>query len=144
MPKPKYLLDVNALIALAEPEHTHHQKATNWFATPGLDWGLCAFSEAGFLRVSTNPKAGAHSLQESTIVLAALASHSGYRYWPITASWTELAAPFRDRVFGHNQITDAYLLGLAIRENGILVTFDTAIHYLAGPQYSQHVLVLQS
>jgi toxin-antitoxin system PIN domain toxin len=141
--KPKYLLDVNVLVALTEPEHVHHQTATKWFNTPGLDWGLCAFSEAGFLRVTTNPKAGAHSVQDSTEVLAALASNPGYRFWPISASWTAVAAPFHERIFGHQQITDAYLLGLALKEDGILVTMDKAIKYLAGTKYGNHVLVLE-
>jgi len=142
--KPKYLLDVNVLIALAEPEHPHHETVMNWFETPGLDWGLCAFSEAGFLRVSTNPKVGFHTVRESTLVLAGLANRPGYRFWPITTGWADLAAPFRDRVFGYQQITDAYLLGLAVKGNGILVTLDKAIRYMAGPQYSKHVLVLES
>lgn len=138
----KYLLDVNVLIALAEPEHVHHRAAMKWFNTPGLDWGLCAFSEAGFLRVATNPKAGAHTVEESTAVLANLTDHPGYRYWPITASWTALAAPFRERIFGHQQIADAYLLGLAVKEKGVLVTLDKAIPFLAGPKLSKHILVL--
>jgi toxin-antitoxin system PIN domain toxin len=142
--KPQYLLDVNVLIALAEPEHVHHQTVMKWFNTPGLDWGLCAFSEAGFLRVTTNPKAGSHSVQESTRVLADLANHRGYRFWPISAGWAALAAPFHERVFGHQQITDAYMLGLAVKENGVLVTMDKAIKFLAGAQYSKNVLVLES
>ena len=77
-------------------------------------------------------------------MLAALADHPGYRYWPITTSWTELTAPFRERVFGHQQIADACLLGLAIQANGILVTFDKAILAMAGPKYRKHVLVLAS
>ena len=57
--------------------------------------------------------------------------------------WATLAAPFRERVFGHQQITDAYLLGLAVREGGVLVTMDKAIRYMAGTQYGKHVLVLE-
>jgi uncharacterized protein len=142
--KPRYLLDVNVLVALTEPEHPHHKTITKWFETPGLDWGLCAFSEAGFLRVTTNPKVGMHSVQESTLVLAALASIPGYRFWTITTGWADLASPFRERVFGHQQITDAYLLGLALKEGGVLVTMDKAIQFMAGTQYSKHVLVLGS
>jgi len=141
--KPRYLLDVNILIALAEPFHVHHKAVMRWINTPGLDWGLCAFSEAGFLRVAINPKAGSHTVDESTSVLANWATSPGYRFWPMTASWTALAAPFQERVFGHQQVTDAYLLGLAVKENGVLVTLDKAIKYLAGPQYSRHVLVLE-
>jgi hypothetical protein len=142
--KPKYLLDVNVLIALAEPEHIHHHAAMAWFRTPGLDWGLCPFSEAGFLRIATNPKVGAHSIEDSVNVLSGLAMRPGYRFWPIMAGWTTLAAPFSDRAFGHQQITDGYLLGLAVMESGILVTFDGGIRHMAGPKYSKHVLVLEA
>jgi len=44
--------------------------------------------------------------------------------------------------FGHQQITDAYLLGLAIKQGGVLVTFDKAIQFLAGAEYGKNVLVL--
>ena len=75
-------------------------------------------------------------------MLAALANRPGYRFWPLSAGWATLAEPFRERVFGHQQITDAYLLGLAIKEDGVLVTCDKAIQYMAGAQYSRNVLVL--
>jgi toxin-antitoxin system PIN domain toxin len=142
--KPKYLLDVNVLVALTDEAHLHHKTAAEWFARPGLDWGLCAFSETGLLRISMNPKVGNLTIGEATAMLAALTRLPGYRYWPITSGWVVLAEPFGERVFGHRQITDAYLLGLAIKENGVLVTLDRAILYMAGPKYSKHLLVLES
>jgi len=51
--------------------------------------------------------------------------------------------PFADRLYGHQQISDAYLLGLAIQEDGVLVTLDKAIKHMAGPKYGKHVLVLE-
>jgi hypothetical protein len=141
--KPRYLLDVNVLIALTEEEHVHHERITEWFSTPGLDWGLCAFSEAGLLRATANPKVGKLTVEEATTVLADLINHPGYRFWPISTGWATLAAPFLERVFGHQQITDAYLLGLAVKEGGVLVTMDKGIKYLAGAQYSRNVLLLE-
>ncbi len=143
MSKLRYLLDVNVLIALTEQGHVHHQTVMKWFNTPGLNWGLCAFSEAGLLRVTANSKVGKLSVREATELLTVLESHPGYRYWPITDGWFSLVEPFRERIYGHQQITDAYLLGLAVKENGVLVTLDKAIKYLAGPQYSKNVLVLE-
>jgi toxin-antitoxin system PIN domain toxin len=140
--KLKFLLDVNVLFALAEPTHVHHRTVMRWFNTPSLDWGLCAFSEAGFLRVATNPKSGSYTVKDAAEVLKGLAAHPGYRYWPVTAGWLTLAAPFRERVFGHQQITDAFLLGLAVKEHGVLVTLDKAFKFLAGERYSKHLLVL--
>jgi toxin-antitoxin system PIN domain toxin len=142
--EPKYLLDLNVVIALTDEAHEHHQTVATWFARPGLDWGLCAFSETGLLRISMNPKVGRLTIEDAAAMLAALTRLPGYRFWPVTTGWAELAAPFRERIFGHRQVTDAYLLGLAVKEGGVLVTMDTAIKYIAGPQYSAHLLVLES
>jgi toxin-antitoxin system PIN domain toxin len=139
----KYLVDVNVLIALTDEEHIHHASATRWFDTTGRhDWGVCAFSEAGYLRVMANPKAGSRSVEQATEVLVRLSRYEGYRFWPIPESWVALVEPFHERVFGHQQITDAYLLGLAVKEGGVLVTLDKGIQYMAGTRYSGNVMVL--
>jgi toxin-antitoxin system PIN domain toxin len=141
--KPNHLLDVNVLLALTDEGYVDHPAVMRWFSTPGLDWGMCAFSEAGFLRLSANPSMGKLTLSEATGILAALIKRPGFRYWPITDNWKTLAAPFGGRVFGHQQIKDAYLLGLAVKEGGILVTLDKAIRYMAGPRYGKNLLVLE-
>jgi uncharacterized protein len=139
----KYLTDVNVLVALTDRDHIHHGRVIRWFDRHGhRDWGVCAFTQAGFLRVTTNSKTGAYSVTEATEMLVRLSDQPGYRYWPITSDWAKLTAPFLERVFGHQQITDAYLLGLAIKESGVLVTMDKAIRHMAGARYSEHVLVL--
>jgi len=132
------------LISLIDKNHVLHTKAIQWFDASGhRDWGVCAFTEAGLLRLLANPKIGSLSAEEATEVLAALINHPGYRFWPIEDDWATLAAPFIERVFGHQQITDAYLLGLAVKQEGVLVTMDKAIKYLAGTRYSKNVLVLE-
>jgi toxin-antitoxin system PIN domain toxin len=142
--KVKYLADVNILIALMDEDHIHHKLVMKWFYASDKDeFGVCAFTEAGFLRVTTNPKAGPHSMEAAMDALASLKSHAGYRFWPIAEGWASLVEPFCERVFGHQQITDAYLLGLAVKEDGVLVTMDKAIRYLAGTKYSKNVLVLE-
>jgi toxin-antitoxin system PIN domain toxin len=139
----KHLLDVNVLVALFDPGHVDHRVVARWFSSPGLQWGLCAFSEAGFLRVSTNSAAGNRTLEQAADVLRSFSNDPFYRYWPIKAGWNSLAEPFQDRVYGHQQVTDAYLLGLAILENGVLVTLDKAIRSMAGPRNAKHLLVLE-
>lgn len=139
----RHLLDVNLAIAITQEGHVHHRLAQRWFNTPNLHWSLCAFSEAGYFRLTTKPGIGTFSLPEAEQVLAALIAHPRYSPWPIVDSWTTVVEPFRERVHGHQQITDAYLLGLAIKENGILVTLDKALKYMAGPKYSKHLLVLE-
>jgi len=132
------------LVALATRSHIHHSIVTNWFyASPELIWGICAFTEAGFLRNATAPRPGQITMTEATTVLQQLARHPGYRYLPITADWQTLCSPFFQRLYGTKQVTDAYLLGLAVSEDLIFVTMDKAMLHLAGKDHSQHVLLLE-
>lgn len=140
---PRYLLDVNVLVALLDEDHIHYLPAAEWFNTPGLQWAICPFTEAGFLRYMTRPKLGGLSMEEATAMLTQLALQPGYRYQPISADWQTLCGIFFNRLFGHNQITDAWLLGLAVREELILATFDRAILHLAD-QYARQVLLLEA
>jgi toxin-antitoxin system PIN domain toxin len=143
--KAHFLLDLNALIAFADYDHEHHEAIQNWFISSGkAGWGVCPLTEAGFVRVTTNPayRGPARTFAQATAILAGFASHPGYRYWPIADRWAVLTAPFSARLLGHQQVTDAYLLGLAIKEKGVLVTFDKGIKYLAGTDYSRNLLVL--
>lgn len=134
---------MNTLIALADREHTHHELAAGWFRSAGRSgWGVCAFTEAGFLRVVTRA-GGGRPLEAATEILARFSKHPGYRYWPLSAGWATLAAPFRGRLFGHQQITDAYLLGLAVKKNGVLVSMDKGLIHLAGSQYRHNLLILE-
>jgi len=139
-----FLLDVNVLVALADEDHVHHNRVLKWFRASGRhNWGICALTEAGFLRISTRPATGARSITDGTELLARLTALPGFHYWPIDSAWSTLAAPFQGRIFGHQQITGAYLLGLAVKENGILVTLDKAMVFLAGERCRQHVLLLE-
>lgn len=61
----------------------------------------------------------------------------------MTESWAELTAPLALRIFGHQQVRDAYLLGMAIKEIAVLVTFDCGLRYMAWPEFSRHLLVLE-
>jgi toxin-antitoxin system PIN domain toxin len=141
--KVKYLADVNVLIALLDEDHIHHKIVASWFDSSAQEeFGVCPFTEAGFLRVTTNPKAGSRSIESALEALASLDNHAGYRFWPMAEGWVALVEPFLERVHGHQQITDACLLGLAVREGGVLVTLDKGIRYMAGTRYSENVLVL--
>jgi uncharacterized protein len=142
------LLDLNVLIALTDKDHADREKAERWFLSMGKDsWGLCPLTEAGFIRIATNPamQPAAITVERAVAILKALGARPGYRYWPITEAetWVAVTAPFASRITGHQQVTDAYLLGMAIKENGVLVTFDRGLKYLAGPQFARHLLVLE-
>lgn len=140
-----YLLDLNVLIALVDESHGQHAAAEDWFVSAHRErWAICPLTEAGFLRVTTNPgyRPKPFSFEEALLALQMLKAHPRMDYWPIGASWVDLTAPFARRVRGHQQVTDAFLLGLAIRAGGVLVTFDRGAAYLAGEAFRQHVLLL--
>ena len=113
--------------------------------TPARTSGALPAHGSWILRVTTNPafRPGPRTLEQAIAILQSSRRRPGYRYWPIDGSWATLTAPFAARIFGHQQVTDAYLLGLAIKENGVLVTFDKGIKYMAGAEFSQNVLVLE-
>ena len=139
------LLDLNVLIALTEPGHAHYARAQEWFnASVKNPWVVCPLTEAGFIRVTTNPsyRPVPRSFGQAMAILQMMKAYPGYSFWGIDESWVSLTAPFGSRILGHQQVTDAYLLGLAIKKNGLLVTFDGAIRSLAGSEFSRNVLVL--
>ena len=51
-----YLVDTNVLVALLWPSHTQHSLAAKWFARRrAKGWATCALTEAGFVRIVSNP-----------------------------------------------------------------------------------------
>ena len=83
------------------------------------------------------------SMEQVTTMIERLKQEPGYHYQPMHADWHTLTKPFSKRIHGHNQITDAYLLGLAVRGGLVLTTFDKGILHLAG-EHKQQVLVLEA
>ncbi len=121
------LLDVNMLIALAWPSHVHHQEARAWFGKHArAGWATCPFTQCGFVRTSSNEKfiSEAVSPQDALALLREVVAHRHHRFWPDDIG---LAQAPTDLLVGHRQVTDAYLLGLAIRNQGRLVTLDTEV-----------------
>jgi toxin-antitoxin system PIN domain toxin len=124
------LLDVNVLIALLWPAHEGHQRAQNWFAkNAGAGWATCPFTQAAFVRIVSNPAFSRDAVtpKEAVNLLAANVGHKSHHFWAdeidiVTAIW-----PLLGRLSGHQQVTDAYLLGLARHKQGKLGTMDRAV-----------------
>ena len=132
---------------MTSDEHHHYRQAQQWFGTLKRDdlWALCPLTEAGYLRLAMNPAVGfgPGNLTDAINVLKGMASRPGYCYWPLTETWVALTAPLAGRIFGHQQVTDACLLGLAIKNDGTLVSFDRGLRFLAGPEFARHLLILE-
>jgi len=66
-----------------------------------------------------------------------------HRFLPLEHNFTVMTKDFF--VSGYRQITDAYLLGIALRAQGRLITFDKRIHEIIAhiPEAEKHLTVLQ-
>lgn len=143
MSKVRFLPDVNVLLALTMRGHEFYTIATNWFQSRGSsEFLLCPLTESGFLRLSTDPRVGNQQLRDAIFLLREFSTLPGFGYLPVPDSWLNLTAPFVWRLHGHKQVTDAYLLGLAVHEKAVLVTLDTRIQSWAAPEYEKHLLTL--
>ena len=124
------LVDTNVLLALAWPNHQHHAQAHGWFAAQATKgWATCAFTQLGFIRLSANPAytASAVSPQEAATLLRQWTRLKSHRFW--TSPLADDPATYA-RALGHQQVNDAWLVEVARRNSGRLVTLDTrlAVH----------------
>lgn len=141
-----FLLDVNVLIALLRQDHVSHKIVKQWFQRNGArDWVTCPLTEASFVRIVSNPKFSDPSLDisEALEMLRIVSKLPGHRFWAMDVGFLDAVQPFTERLFGHQQVTDAYLLGMAVKKKGKLVTLDRAIKALAGSEFRDHVLLLE-
>lgn len=124
------LLDVNVLVALFDPSHIHHDLAHDWFAEHGAGaWATCPITEAGFVRVVSNPAYGPDPLRPAAALdrLRRFCQSGGHHFWGDTVSLRDAALFTIESARGHRQLTDVYLLGLARTMGGTLTTFDRTI-----------------
>ena len=135
-----YLLDTNLLIALLWPSHERHNLALKWFiGHRSKGWATCPFTQAGFVRIVSNPAFSRDAVQprEAMYVLAANTAAKDHAFWPDEVPFAEAVAFAGMRLLGHQQVTDAYLLGLAIRRGGVLATLDQRIAALTEPKSAE-------
>jgi len=135
-----YLLDTNLLIALLWPSHERHDLALKWFTRHrGKGWATCPFTQADFVRIVSNPAFSRDAVQprEAIHVLAANTAAKDHAFWPDELPFANAVAFTGVRLLGHQQVTDAYLLGLAVRRGGMLATLDQRIAALTEPKSAE-------
>lgn len=123
------LLDVNVLIALLDADHASHRAAMAWFSEHAGDgWSSCPITENGCVRIMSHPSyPNAHSPAEVVERLRTATAHDAHEFWPDSVSLLDGRVIDATRIHGPRQITDAYLLALAVKNGGRLVTFDAGI-----------------
>jgi predicted nucleic acid-binding protein len=116
----KFLLDVNALLALKHTRSSHHQICRTWMDKQGLkSMATCALTELGYIRISMAAYGVSLTDAQKDLVEIKL-KLGGYvekNPSPSLPAWSAHAA----------RTTDAYLLQLAKSAGLELATFDAGI-----------------
>ena len=135
-----YLLDINVLIARSDPWHEFHAPVKEWLGeAAGESLLLCPTAENAFLRILGHPDYpdGPGTPARALDALAALRRLPGAAFIPEDVSISDRTL-FNDiSTVTSRQLTDVYLLGLAVSRGAKLVTTDRRIpaHVVrTGPQ----------
>ena len=123
------LLDVNVLIALFDADHSLHAPAFKWFAEYGKSgWASCPLTQNGCIRVMSQP-GYANPIPVDAVAgrLREAVADRHHEFWPDELSLLDEQAIDTTRVHGPKQLTDVYLLALAVGRGGRLVTFDRSL-----------------
>jgi uncharacterized protein len=132
----RLLLDVNVWIALFDDAHVHSRAANALLNQPSLKIATCPLVENAVIRVLNLPgygRVGPFGLERVRLQLKRACAELNHVFWPDSISLRDEAHADFSRVSGHNQITDLYLLALAVANGGCLASFDQAIALSAVP-----------
>ena len=139
------LLDINVLLALLDADHADHRPARSWLmAEIESGWASCAVTQNGFVRVISQARYPSPVSPSAAMERLARATGSRHHeFWSCEISVLDSDRIERSRVHGARQVTDVYLLALAVARGGRFVTFDRSIPLEAvagaGPE---HLVVL--
>ncbi len=126
------LLDINVVIALLDSDHDFHPRAHRWWAgNQGAGWASCPLTENGIIRIMSHPAYNPRrSLSPGVVsdLLQTFVSGTDHQFWPDSVSFLDTGLIDPQHVLGPRQVTDVYLLALAVSRGGRLATFDASIH----------------
>ncbi len=123
------LLDVNVLIALLDQNHVSHGLAWQWMESNiESGWATCPITQNGCVRImSQSAYPNRHNATEVAARLRQAIDQEFHRFWPDGVSVLSTATINWDLLIGPKQLTDTYLLALAVRNDGRFVTFDARV-----------------
>lgn len=123
------LFDVNVLIALLDQAHPYHDVSMSWLKTNiGRGWASCPITQNGCVRIMSQAAyPGARPVAQVIERLRAATAHPAHQFWTGDVAIIDSQILDASRVHGSRQITDTYLLALAVKHAGRLVTFDGGI-----------------
>lgn len=123
------LFDVNVLIALHDRDHVHHVRTAEWFeANIQQGWATCALTQNGCLRIMGQH--GYSSPQPLSMLVSMLQNSTRtahHAFWSDEVSLLDSLLFEHGHIHSARQLTDLYLLALAVKNQGRLVTLDQRI-----------------
>jgi len=123
------LLDVNVLIALLDSSHIHNNLVTNWLADNiKAGWASCPITQNGCIRIFSQP-GYPNTVPAAQIAerLTVAAQHPSHEFWLDSVSLLQPDLLIWDKILSSRQVTDVYLLALAVKHSGRFVTLDRGI-----------------
>lgn len=123
------LLDVNVLIALLDQNHIAHDSAWQWMESNiESGWATCPITQNGCLRIMSQRAYPNHRMtREIAARLRQATDQQFHQFWPDDSSILANDTINWELLIGPRQLTDIYLLSLAVQNTGRFVTFDTKI-----------------
>jgi toxin-antitoxin system PIN domain toxin len=129
------LLDVNVLLALLDGDHVDHRRAHLWLDEEiGTGWASCAMTQTGFVRIISQPRYPSPVAPAEAIgLLSRACADDHHAFWPCDITLLDPTTVVPTHLHGPRQVTDAYLLALAVAHGGRFVTFDRTVALSAVP-----------
>ena len=131
---PVALLDANVLIALIDPRHVHHESCHRWFSSRGeAPWASCVITQNAVLRIVGHPRYPNSPGSPAVVsrILEELVGHPQHRFWADAPSLLGLSHVTPRALVDSGQITDTYLLALAVQQGGVLASLDQRLTTVA-------------
>jgi len=122
----RYLLDVNALVALGIFHHRFHDRVNAWINSQArAHWLTCSITELGFARVIAQTPDYGFTVQQARTLLLGLKG-DGKLQLTFLQDGNDISS-LPSWVKFPKQTTDGHLLQLAIANGAVLATLDEGI-----------------
>lgn len=126
----RFLLDVNTVLALLDPQHVFHNAAHIWAErAKSARWLTCPVVQNGVIRVASqssypNSLGTAAAVRSILQRFCATARHD---FCPDDISLLDNSLVVRPEMLSPSRLTDLYLLALAQQHHARLATFDRRV-----------------
>ena len=123
------MLDVNVLIALLDENHTDHELVVEWLADHIHDgWASCPLTQNGCVRILSLPRyPNSLRIEEAMDRLRDAVSTPHHQFIADDISLLDNSKVDGRSLLGPGQVTDAYLLALAVAHGAQFVTLDRSV-----------------